>query len=193
MKFELKEKVNVESLAFKKRVIGEAIELLGKGRNYTNTDIEFATMIAFLNNLCVNNVVIDALYDNDKVEEKIVKDVEPMFKEEVLDKEDRKLAYNDIIKQIKEYMDREVINRRSISGTIYDILEELGSLSVEDLLKTVMSFADIFTELVDKPKQEKRDEEAREKAVAEIDNLKMKALIEKFMKQEKEENTSKEA
>ena len=39
MEIKLKEQVNVNSLTFKKRVIEEAIELLGRKRNYIDNDI----------------------------------------------------------------------------------------------------------------------------------------------------------
>ena len=106
MEIKLKEQVNVNSLTFKKRVIEEAIELLGRKRNYIDNDIDFVVMITFVNGLAENNVVIESLYDEANLETKISTEIEPLFEKEVLNKEDRLAVYKDIVNQMKEYMKR---------------------------------------------------------------------------------------
>ena len=193
MEIKLKEQVNVNSLTFKKRVIEEAIELLGRKRNYIDNDIDFVVMITFVNGLAENNVVIESLYDEANLETKISTEIEPLFEEEVLNKEDRLAVYKDIVSQMKEYMKREAANRVSIAGVIYDLLEELGNMPIEDLVKNITSIisSGIFNSLNSseakevEPKQ--TDEEIKQEVLEDIDNLKMKALIEKFTRENKED------
>lgn len=193
MEIKLKEQVNVNSLTFKKRVIEEAIELLGRKRNYIDNDIDFVVMITFVNGLAENNVIIESLYDEANLETKISTEIEPLFEEEVLNKEDRLAVYKDIVSQMKEYMKREAANRVSIAGVIYDLLEELGNMPIEDLVKNITSIisSGIFNSLNSseakevEPKQ--TDEEIKQEVLEDIDNLKMKALIEKFTRENKED------
>ena len=193
MEIKLKEQVNVNSLTFKKRVIEEAIELLGRKRNYIDNDIDFVVMITFVNGLAENNVVIESLYDEANLETKISTEIEPLFEKEVLNKEDRLAVYKDIVGQMKEYMKREAANRVSIAGVIYDLLEELGNMPIEDLVKNITSIisSGIFNSLNSseakevEPKQ--TDEEIKQEVLEDIDNLKMKALIEKFTRENKED------
>ena len=193
MEIKLKEQVNVNSLTFKKRVIEEAIELLGRKRNYIDNDIDFVVMITFVNGLAENNVVIESLYDEANLETKISTEIEPLFEKEVLNKEDRLAVYKDIVSQMKEYMKREAANRVSIAGVIYDLLEELGIMPIEDLVKNITSIisSGIFNSLNSseakevEPKQ--TDEEIKQEVLEDIDNLKMKALIEKFTRENKED------
>ena len=193
MEIKLKEQVNVNSLTFKKRVIEEAIELLGRKRNYIDNDIDFVVMITFVNGLAENNVVIESLYDEANLETKISTEIEPLFEKEVLNKEDRLTVYKDIVSQMKEYMKREAANRVSIAGVIYDLLEELGNMPIEDLVKNITSIisSGIFNSLNSseakevEPKQ--TDEEIKQEVLEDIDNLKMKALIEKFTRENKED------
>lgn len=193
MEIKLKEQVNVNSLTFKKRVIEEAIELLGRKRNYIDNDIDFVVMITFVNGLAENNVVIESLYDEANLETKISTEIEPLFEKEVLNKEDRLAVYKDIVSQMKEYMKREAANRVSIAGVIYDLLEELGNMPIEDLVKNITSIisSGMFNSLNSseakevEPKQ--TDEEIKQEVLEDIDNLKMKALIEKFTRENKED------
>lgn len=193
MEIKLKEQVNVNSLTFKKRVIEEAIELLGRKRNYIDNDIDFVVMITFVNGLAENNVIIESLYNEANLETKISTEIEPLFEEEVLNKEDRLVVYKDIVNQMKEYMKREAANRLSIAGVIYDLLDELGNMPIEDLVKNLTSIisSGIFNSLNSSeatevgPKQ--TDEEIKQEVLEDIDNLKMKALIEKFTRENKED------
>lgn len=193
MEIKLKEQVNVNSLTFKKRVIEEAIELLGRKRNYIDNDIDFVVMITFVNGLAENNVVIESLYDEANLETKISTEIEPLFEKEVLNKEDRLAVYKDIVSQMKEYMKREAANRVSIAGVIYDLLEELGNMPIEDLVKNITSIisSGIFNSLNSSEAKEvelkQTDEEIKQEVLEDIDNLKMKALIEKFTRENKED------
>ena len=193
MEIKLKEQVNVNSLTFKKRVIEEAIELLGRKRNYIDNDIDFVVMITFVNGLAENNVVIESLYDEANLETKISTEIEPLFEKEVLNKEDRLAVYKDIVSQMKEYMKREAANRVSIAGVIYDLLEELGNMPIEDLVKNITSIisSGIFNSLNSSEEKEvepkQTDEEIKQEVLEDIDNLKMKALIEKFTRENKED------
>lgn len=193
MEIKLKEQVNVNSLTFKKRVIEEAIELLGRKRNYIDNDIDFVVMITFVNGLAENNVVIESLYDEANLETKISTEIEPLFEKEVLNKEDRLAVYKDIVSQMKEYMKREAANRVSIAGVIYDLLEELGNMPIEDLVKNITSIisSGIFNSLNSSEAKEvepkRTDEEIKQEVLEDIDNLKMKALIEKFTRENKED------
>lgn len=198
MEIKKKENVNVSSFTFKKRVIEEALELLGRKKNYMLNDLKFITMITFTNNLVENNLVIESLYNVDDIENKMADIVEPLFKEEVLEKPEALESFNEIVSELEEYMEREVEMRLTISGFLYDFVEDLGGLSMEDIVKLINQALDKIGGLkTKKPDDIEIKSEALkeiEKAKKRVEDAKMKALIDKYTKQEgAESNKEKDA
>ncbi len=193
---ELKKKENINmGFTFQKRVIEETLELLGRKRNYIDNDVRFMAMIAFCNNLVENNIIIETLYDETNIVEKVETIIEPFFEEEVINKPTVLEIFYDIVNQITRYMEREYASRNYITGFVYDIAEELGDLSpegVEEMLKSIMELFPMKASPIQKreKKQEKTDADIKADVLQDIENLKMKALMEKFIKNnpEQEEN-----
>lgn len=198
MNLKLRESVNVRSFTFQKKVIEEALELIGRKRNYVDNDIKFVIMITFCNNLVENNLIIESLYNEENIESKMETIVEPFFKEQVLDKPEVKEIFDDVVYQVIAYMDREYDSRNYITGFIYDFLADLGDFTMEDiekLLKGLMSLIPLGDTKNTAPKEEVKqsDEEIKKDVLKDIDNLKMKAFIEKFTREsqdKKEESTN---
>ena len=196
MDIKLKEKYDVESYTFKKKVLEECIGLLGRKRNYVDNDIYFITMIVFCDNIVENNVIIDLLYENDKIEDKITSIIEPLFNKEVKGNPDNIKAFEEIIEEVKAYMEREYNFRLSLSGFLYDLLDDLGGLTMDDLnniFATAMGVAkkkDKKEKKEETPEVVKSDEEIRKDALKDIQNEKMKVLIEQFTRAQKEKGNA---
>lgn len=190
MEMKVKENVNYNSFTFRKRVIGEALDLIGKKRNYITNDIYFITMIAFVNNMVEDDIIIEALYETDKLEEKITTMIEPIFNEQVLTNEEAKRAFNEICEDIVEYIDRDVYSRVSISGFLYDILDGISEINLPALSGMIAEVAQMAkSQLGDLNKTSKTDTTKsdaiiKDEVLDSIDNAKMKALIESFARKE---------
>jgi len=188
MEIKMKENVNVNSFTFKKKVIEEALELLGRKRNYMVNDLKFIVMITFTNNLVENNLIIESLYNVDDIETKMSSIVEPLFEKEVLKQQERLDSFNEIVDELIDYMEREVEMRLTISGFLYDFAEDLGGLSMDDLMKLINQAMDKVglssSKINKKEKPKKTDEEIKADALKDIENAKMKALIEKYAREE---------
>lgn len=192
MDLKLRNNVNIEGFTFQKRVIEESLELIGRKKNYIDNDIKFVVMIAFCNNLVQDNLIIESLYDEDKLEEKIENIVEPFFREQVLNRPEIKGIFDDIVCQIISYMDREYNSRNHISGFIYDLFSDLGDLTMDDiekLLKSIMTLMPIRDNKItapDKTESKQNDKEIKQDVLNDIENLKMKAFMEKFARENNE-------
>lgn len=186
MEIKMKEKVNINTFTFKKRVIEETLELIGKKRNYILNDIYFLTMVTFLNNLVENNLILASLGEENKLEENMYKIVEPMFKKEVLDKPERYEIFEDIVMQLEQYLNREIELRRTVAGFLYDFFDGIGELTKEDLTNLVNMVLDRVGSL--RPLVQPSDEEIKKEIQTDIDDAKMKLYIEQFRRQTEAEN-----
>jgi hypothetical protein len=193
MEIKMKEQVNTHSFTFKKKVIEEVVELMGRKDNYISNDVYFITMICFLDNMVENNLVIEALYDEADLENKMFEIVEPMFDKYVVSDEEIFADFNDVAEQRIEYMNREVKRRHHVSGFLYDIFRDMESLKIEDaklLLETLLKSIGPKIENAAKPiPAPKTDAEIHDEVKQDIEDLKMKALIEQFQRESKEEST----
>mgnify|MGYP003293953804 FL=1 len=195
MEIKMKEKVNVKGFTFKKRVIEESIELLGRKRNYVLNDIKFVAMIAFTNNLVENNLIIETLYDEKELENKMLEVVEPLFTQEIV-KEGYKESFEEIIMDIEDYMYREYEMRSTISGFLYDLFHDLGEVDINEMANNIKAATEQVVKAIptkqtlteDKPFT--TDREIKLKALEEVDNLKMKALMEQYINKPQEENVA---
>lgn len=195
MEIKMKEKVNVKGFTFKKRVIEESIELLGRKRNYVLNDIKFVAMIAFANNLVENNLIIETLYDEKELENKMLNVVEPLFLQEIT-KEGYKESFEEIVMDIEDFMYREYEMRSSISGFLYDLFSDLGEIDINEMVNNIKTATEQVVktiptkQTVSEEKPFTTDREIKLKALEEVDNLKMKALMEQYMNKPQEEDAT---
>lgn len=186
MEFKFKETINVNSFTFKKQVIEETIDLLGEKKNYVRNDIAFYTMIAFLDNMIEENMLIEALGEDKNLMDKLYDVIEPLYIEHIQKNEENYRVFTDIVEQLEEYLEREVMNKHSIPGLLYTVLEEIGNMKPDEIVKLFELFEQqvltrmkdnkkVSTKEVQKPQREKQlqmDEP--------IDNKKIEELINEF-------------
>jgi hypothetical protein len=188
MEYKIKENVNVNSLTFKKKVLEETIDLMGVIRNYTHSDLEFNLMLGFLDNLIDGNSLLEALAHSTGLIAEIESKVEPLFNEVVVKNEEYYKVYNSLYNEMKDYAEREVANNHNITGLLYTLMDELGSLTQEEMMtainQVVLWAANKFvpTQQAQKP-QPKKEKEKTEVMPTEIQDKKMLELIEKFKNQ----------
>lgn len=188
MEYKIKENVKVDSLTFRKKVLEETIDLMGVIKNYTASDLEFNLMLGFLDNLIDGNSLLEALAHSSGLLEEIESKVEPLFNEVVVGNELYLHTYNSLYEELKEYAEREIVNNHNITGLLYNIIEELGSLTQEEMMaainQLVMWAANKFVPMTAPKKEEKEDKKQKtETAPVEIQDQKMLELIEKFKSQ----------
>lgn len=199
MDMKIKENVNFNSFTFRKRVIEESLDLIGKKRNYIINDIYFITMIAMVNNIVEDDMIIELLYNEEELENKIYEIVEPIFNSNIMSNEDGKKAFTEISEDIIDYIDRDVYSRTNVVGFLYDIFEGLGDIDVAQLkegiakasefAKNELERASKNAESIGKPK----DKDIMKEALDDIENAKMKALIESFTRKEGIDTTKENA
>lgn len=188
MEYKIKENVKVDSLTFRKKVLEETIDLMGVIKNYTTSDLEFNLMLGFLDNLIDGNSLLEALAHSTGLLEEIESKVEPLFNEVVVGNELYLHTYNSLYEELKEYAEREIVNNHNITGLLYNIIEELGSLTQEEMMaainQLVMWAANKFVPMTASKKEEKEDKKQKiETTPVEIQDQKMLELIEKFKSQ----------
>lgn len=186
MEFKFKETINVNSFTFKKQVIEETVDLLGEKKNYVRNDIAFYAMIAFLDNMIEENMLIEALGEDKNLMDKLYDVIEPLYIEHIQKNEENYRVFIDIVEQLEEYFEREVMNKHSIPGLLYTVLEEIGNMKPDEIVKLFELFEQqvltrmkdnkkVSTKEVQKPQREKQlqmDEP--------IDNKKIEELINEF-------------
>ena len=202
MEIKFKENVNVESFTFKKAVEENVISMIELNNKYLHNDICFYTMIAFLNNLCEDNTIIDLLSAEDKTLDNIENEIEPLFKEKVINNEEYLKAFNEIVNDLSDYYYEDVLNKRTIGGLLYSIAGTLSEFSEADLAGMVKAMKEAIEQGADKlninipeikakMKQAVDDETLTEEGVKkDIENLKMKALVEKYTRLDNKENAT---
>ena len=193
MKFIPKENVIVNSITFKKTVEENVIDFMGDRTNYFKGDIEFYSMICFLDQLSNDSSIIKLVAKTGDLLEEMYSEIEPIFKEYVLDNEENKIIFEQIVEDLLDYFYNEIENNRHGSIMIKKTLQELGSLTPQDiqtisqsLLKQITSFD--FTQIskaLNNKKEEPIEEEkvlTEENVKEDIDNLKMKQLMSQYIK-----------
>lgn len=193
MKFIPKENVIVNSITFKKTVEENVIDFMGDRTNYFKGDIEFYSMICFLDQLSNDSSIIKLVAKTGDLLEEMYSEIEPIFKEYVLDNEENKIIFEQIVEDLLDYFYNEIENNRHGSIMIKKTLQELGSLTPQDvqtisqsLLKQITSFD--FTQIskaLNNKKEEPIEEEkvlTEETVKEDIDNLKMKQLMSQYIK-----------
>lgn len=198
MELKLKENLKVDSFTFRKKVMETMMEIKGDNRNYTVNDIRFYTMISFLNAINEDEKILVELAKAGNVIELMEKDLEPMFEEYVLNDEEKYTAFEEIVEDLTKYYDREVKRHNHITSLIYDTLDELGDLDqgdiveiVQNLVKSIEKVAN--TNILNKKTSSKTTKKITEEEVkADIQDLKLQQLINKYKNVNNEENTTEE-
>ena len=202
MEIKFKENVNVESFTFKKAVEENVISMIELNNKYLHNDICFYTMIAFLNNLCEDNTIIDLLSAEDKTLDNIENEIEPLFKEKIINNEEYLKAFNEIVDDLSNYYCEDVLNKRTISGLLYSIAGTLSEFSEADLTGLVKTMKEAIEQGADKlniniPEIKAKMKQAvdgetltEEEVKKDIENLKMKALVEKYTRLDNKENAA---
>ena len=152
MEIKMKEKVNVKGFTFKKRVIEESVELLGRKRNYVLNDIKFVAMIAFTNNLVENNLIISTLHDEKELENKMITVVEPLFEQEIV-KEGYRESFDEIVIDIEDYMFREYEMRSSTAGFLYDFFQDLGEININEFVANIKAATEQAVKMIPEAKK----------------------------------------
>ena len=191
MEYKLKENVNVNSLTFRKKVLEETIDLLGAVRNYTETTLKFNLMLGFLDNILEGNTLLEELAKSTRLLDEIEGTIEPLFESAVLGNDDYLQAFNSISQELIEYADREMINNRTITGLLYAVLDEVGSLTVEEIATMINQMVGLAANKfiptqkeVKSNNNEKTLQTTKDKDISIIEDKKMLELIEKFKGQE---------
>ena len=174
---------------FRKNVLG----FMGDRTKYFKGDIEFYSMICFLDQLSNDSSIIKLVAKTGDLLEEMYSEIEPIFKEYVLDNEENKIIFEQIVEDLLDYFYNEIENNRHGSIMIKKTLQELGSLTPQDiqtisqsLLKQITSFD--FTQIskaLNNKKEEPIEEEkvlTEENVKEDIDNLKMKQLMSQYIK-----------
>lgn len=179
MKFKQKEAFNFKSFTERKRIIEEVLDLLVVRSNFTSTDIHFYTMMAFVNAMVEENIIVYCMAEEDKLMDKLLNEVEPAFEE--LTQDDMIYGYyHSIVDEVEDYMLREFENNQSFVSIINRGLEMLGELDYVKVFETIRS---LMPETIQK-------EMPKTTAIAEEESQKIKDLISKYTKEATEENAN---
>lgn len=184
MEFTKKENVNTKSFSFRKRVMANALGLLEGKTNYLVNDIEFTAMLCFVNEMLENNPIVDILYTEENLQEIIQTTIEPLFDEMVLQNEEANESFEDIVIQLINYMDRQVANSGNIMSSINEALEGLKNLTIDD----IKNFIDIVVSAAKVEPNKITPLVTKQEVTQDIENAKIKAMIDKFKKIENEED-----
>lgn len=183
MEYKLKENVKVNSLFFKKKVLEEAIDLMGAIKNYTNNNIKFNLMLSFLDCVVEGNTLLEELAKSTRLADEINDTVEPLFNQIMEQNADYKVVFEELLQELKEFSDREVENNRRMTGFISTILNEVGNLSQEEIMQIAQQVVDMASNgFVQKAKTEKPVKPVKTQEEIKIENEKMLDLINQFAK-----------
>lgn len=192
MDYKLKENINVNSLTFRKKVMEETIDLMGVIKNYTLSDLRFNLMLGFLDNVIEGNILLEELAKSTRLVSELEDTIEPLYNDVIVSNELYLQVYNELLKEIIDYANREVENNHNLTGLLYNIIDGLGELKQEDVMfvlnQVAVWAANKFVptseqkELIKKEKNTKTETEKKESSI-DIQDQKMLDLIEKFKNQ----------
>lgn len=183
MEYKLKENVKVNSLFFKKKVLEEAIDLMGAIKNYTNNNIKFNLMLSFLDCMVEGNALLEKLAESTRLADEINDTVEPLFNQVMEQNVDYKVVFEELLQELKEFCDREVENNRRMTGFISTILNEVGNLSQEETMQIIQQIFELASNgFVQKIKTDKPAKSVKTQEEIRIENEKMLDLINQFAK-----------
>lgn len=190
MKYKLNGLQNVSKISTKKEIITTAIDLMGEGDLFTKTDIELTLMLAMVIVLENDYKVMDELNNSDNIEVNIITDIEPAFYETIMNSEEGKTVYHELVQQLIDYYNRKNELGKSLLGNIKTLIDGLSTIDMDTIIKLLPNLKQDFnnktaelTDDLDNNKTVAKDENKdMVNALENIDNLKMKALIEKYQR-----------
>lgn len=138
MKFKQKEAFNFKSFTERKRIIEEALDLMSVRTNFTSTDVHFYTMMAFVNAMVEENIIVYCMSEEADLMNKLLNDVEPAF-EELISNEDVYNYYHSIVEEIEDYMYREFESNQGLVSLLNKGFEMLGELDYTKVFETIRS------------------------------------------------------
>jgi hypothetical protein len=183
MDYQIKENVNVNSLTFRKKVLEEAIDLMGVINNYTMTNIEFNLMLGFLDNVIEGNTLLKNLAESTRLVNELEDSIEPLYQNIIVNNENYLSVFNGMLEELKDYCDREVQNNKGMNGIIHTIINELGSLSLEEIMNMINQTVELAANRFVPKTKEQSLKETKPVKTAEnikIENEKILELVNKF-------------
>lgn len=185
MEFNFKKNVNGDSLIIRKKIIDEAIQLVTNTTNYTNTDLKFYLMLSLVDVFVEENIIVYCLSDDEKLDEKLVNTIEPLFCDLMSKNEELKNIYEELYIELQEYMNRECKNNRSSMGVLNNIIKNIGEIDFTSMIN-------YLDNLLNKDNEESNEKITKIKTIqnAEEESEKIKELINQFTIN-KNENTTK--
>lgn len=157
--FKRNDKVNVNGLVFKKKVVAEALEFFGDVTNYLEVDIELNVALGFLNNLSVGTSIISELSERKgDIIDVIQVEVLPLYETEILGNEKNLASYNEIKEEVREYLKREMENGRHVTGLLKKVIDGFGRMDLNDITTIIQKVsANVGAQGKDKTLEEKRE------------------------------------
>ena len=183
MDYQIKKNVNVNSLTFRKKVIEEAIDLMGVINNYTMTNIEFNLMLGFLDNVIEGNTLLENLAESTRLVNELEDTIEPLYQDIIVNNENYLSVFNGMLEELKDYCDREVQNNKGIAGVVRTVVNELGSLSLEEIINMLNQTVELASNHFVPKSKEQKSVEVKPVKTAEnikIENEKILELVNKF-------------
>ena len=188
MKYKLNGLSNVSNISTQKEIITTAIDLMGEGYIFTIPEMELAVMIAMVVVLENDKKVLDDLDKSDNIQNTIILDVEPAFNEIIMEDDNGRKIFYKLCDCLRMYYDAQLKANTTVAGLLTNLANSLQTLDLDTVLKVANQIKDNLitnkTE-IEKDKEapvEKTDEEIKQEMIDEIDNAKMKALIEKYQR-----------
>lgn len=182
MKYKLNGLGNVDRLSTQKEIITTAMELIGDVNIVTETDIKLSLMLAFVIVLENEHKVMEDLNNSDNIQINVITDVEPAFYDIILKDEKATEIYQILLKDLIKYYDEKRKYSSSSIGFLSSFFEELQTLTKDDIIKIIKSFKDTLIPKIEESKEIKDDKELKKEAMEDVNELKMKALIEKYQR-----------
>ena len=188
MKYKLNGLSNVSNISTQKEIITTAIDLMGEGYIFTIPEMELAVMIAMVVVLENDKKVLDDLDKSDNIQNTIILDVEPAFNEIIMEDDNGRKIFYKLCDCLRMYYDAQLKASTTVAGLLTNLANSLQTLDLDTVLKVANQIKDnLITKKteIEKDKEapvEKTDEEIKQEMIDEIDNAKMKALIEKYQR-----------
>ena len=178
----------MSNISTQKEIITTAIDLMGEGYIFTIPEMELAVMIAMVVVLENDEKVLDDLDKSDNIQNTIILDVEPAFNEIIMKDDNGRQMFYKLCDCLRIYYDAQLKANTTVAGLLTNLANSLQTLDLDTILKMANQIKDNLIEKkaeIKKDKEtpvEKTDEEIKQEMIDEIDNAKMKALIEKYQR-----------
>ena len=156
---------------------------MGGIKNYSKTNIKFNLMLGFLDNVIDGDTLLESLAESTRLVNEIEDKIEPLYQKIIVNDEANLKLFNELFDELEEYCNREVESNRRMTGFLYTILEELGSITPEEVINLVNQVVELAANhFVPKTntKELKKAEPAKTAQEIKIENEKILELVNKF-------------